>query len=118
MFHGKPALPSGRYSSVATTIFTSLLVAFIVATRWPLAPRYLYYFDSVNFALALENFNPALHQPQPPGYPLFVALARVFHLWIAAPHFVFLVMGILAALGAVVLIRILAREMFGEPAGT
>jgi 4-amino-4-deoxy-L-arabinose transferase-like glycosyltransferase len=99
-------------------VFALITLIFLISTRWPLAPKYLYYFDSVNFALALDNFNPALHQPQPPGYPLFVALARVFHLWIAAPHFVFLVMGILAALGAVVLIRILAREMFGEPAGT
>jgi len=98
-------------------IFAAITLIFLIATRWPLAPKYLYYFDSVNFALALDNFTPALHQPQPPGYPLFVALARVFHLWIAPPHRVFLVMGILAALGAVVLIRILAREMFGEPAG-
>lgn len=35
--------------------------------------------DSVNFALALERFDPRLHQPHPPGYPVYVALARLVH---------------------------------------
>src|SRR5690242_20716392 len=99
------AWAAGSPRPVPMSVFTAVTLLFLVVTRWPLAPKYLYYFDSVNFALALEDFNPALHQPQPPGYPLFVALARVFHLWIAAPHRVFLAIGILAALGAVVLIR-------------
>lgn len=33
--------------------------------------------DSQNFALALRDFNPALHQPHPPGYPIFVALGKL-----------------------------------------
>ena len=112
------ALAAGGRPLLTTGAFAVVTLLFLIATRWPLAPKYLYYFDSVNFALALDDFNPAVHQPQPPGYPLFVGLARLFHFWIAAPHRVFLVMGILAALGAVLLIRILAREMFGQPAGT
>lgn len=33
--------------------------------------------DSQNFALALRDFNPSLHQPHPPGYPIFVALGKL-----------------------------------------
>jgi hypothetical protein len=33
--------------------------------------------DSQNFALALRDFNPALHQPHPPGYPIFIALGKL-----------------------------------------
>jgi hypothetical protein len=36
--------------------------------------------DSQNFALALRDFNPALHQPHPPGYPVFVALGKLARL--------------------------------------
>jgi hypothetical protein len=39
-------------------------------------PRSLEDIDSVNFALALHDFNIAKHQPHPPGYPVFVALGR------------------------------------------
>ena len=33
--------------------------------------------DSVNFALALHDFDIRKHQPHPPGYPVVVALGRV-----------------------------------------
>jgi len=33
--------------------------------------------DSINFALGLHHFDPALHQPHPPGYPVYIALGRV-----------------------------------------
>ena len=98
-------------------LFTAAILIFIVASRWALAPPYLYYFDSANFALALKNFNPALHQPQPPGYPLFVALTRLLHLWIREPETVFLVAGLLAACAAAALIRVLASSLFGRAAG-
>jgi len=106
-----------RERSASPAVWFGVLCLYLVATRWPLAPHYLYYFDSANFALALENFNPALHQPQPPGYPLFVGLTRIIHLLVWRPEHVFLIAGLLAACAAVVLIRLLAREMFGAPAG-
>lgn len=93
------------------------LLVFVAATRWTLAPHYLYYFDSANFALALENFNPALHQPQPPGYPLFVALTRLIHLWVVRPEHVFVIAGLVAAFGAILLIRALTTDLFGREAG-
>ncbi|MEO8070969.1 MAG: hypothetical protein ABI652_06175, partial [Acidobacteriota bacterium] len=40
-------------------------------------PETLEDIDSVNFALGVESFDIALHRPHPPGYPVFVALARV-----------------------------------------
>ena len=39
-------------------------------------PRSLEDIDSVNFALALHDFDVAKHQPHPPGYPVFIALGR------------------------------------------
>ena len=108
-------LPGWRTFAPAS-IYTLALFAFIAATRLPLGPHYLYYFDSANFALAMERFNPALHQPQPPGYPLFVALTRIIHLWIARPEQVMLVAGLLAACAATWLIYLLVSRMFGRSA--
>jgi len=39
---------------------SALVLLLVTATRWPVAPKYLYYFDSVNFALALDEFSPCL----------------------------------------------------------
>ena len=33
--------------------------------------------DSVNFALGVEHFDVARHQPHPPGYPVYIALAKL-----------------------------------------
>jgi len=33
--------------------------------------------DSLNFALGVRDFDPARHQPHPPGYPLFIALGKL-----------------------------------------
>ncbi len=93
------------------------LILLLLATRIPLVPEYLYYFDSVNFALALEDFNPARHQPQPPGYPAFVLLARLLHLFLPSPEIALAASGLIAAVGAIWLVRILAGAMFGPGAG-
>jgi len=34
--------------------------------------------DSTNFVLAIDHYDPAQHQPHPPGYPIHVAFGRVF----------------------------------------
>lgn len=102
--------------ATAPALMTALL-AFIAVSRCATAPHHLYYFDSANFALALEHFDPALHQPQPPGYPLFVALTRLIHLLVARPEAVFVVAGLIAAFAAVFLVRGLAADLFGREAG-
>jgi hypothetical protein len=91
--------------------------AVILLTRWLIAPRYLYYFDSINFALALEEFDPSRHQPQPPGYPLFVALGRILHWFVPEVELVFLLAGAIGATLAVLLLWLLGEHMFGRKEG-
>ena len=53
------------------------LAAAFIATHAPFLPPSLEDIDSINFALGLRHFDPALHQPHPPGYPIFIALGRL-----------------------------------------
>jgi hypothetical protein len=48
-----------------------------VAAHLPFLPQSLEDIDSINFALGLRHFDPALHQPHPPGYPLYIGLGHV-----------------------------------------
>ncbi|MFQ5560640.1 MAG: glycosyltransferase family 39 protein, partial [Nitrospinota bacterium] len=34
--------------------------------------------DSVNFVLGIEEYNPLIHQPHFPGYPVYIFLGKVF----------------------------------------
>jgi hypothetical protein len=55
----------------------SLAVAalFVAAHATSVAPS-LEDIDSINFALGLRDFDPARHQPHPPGSPVYIAVGR------------------------------------------
>ncbi len=42
--------------------------------------------DSVNFALGLRDFDPGLHRPHPPGYPIYIALGKLANLVLGEPE--------------------------------
>ena len=58
------------------TAAVTLLLIFLAA-HLALLPRTLEDLDSVNFALGVRHFDVAHHQPHPPGYPVFIALAKM-----------------------------------------
>ncbi len=53
------------------------LLLIFLAAHLLLLPRTLEDLDSINFALGVRHFDVALHQPPPPGYPVFIGLAKV-----------------------------------------
>jgi hypothetical protein len=57
-----------------------LLAALFFALHLPFLPRSLEDVDSINFALGIRDFDVVLHQPHPPGYPLFILAARALNL--------------------------------------
>jgi hypothetical protein len=61
----------------------ALAVLFLLA-HLSLLPPTLEDVDSINFALGARDFDVARHQPHPPGYPLFVALAKASTLVLSA----------------------------------
>jgi hypothetical protein len=55
-----------------------LALAFL-ALHLSYLPASLEDLDSINFALGLRDFDVARHQPHPPGYPVFIAAARIVY---------------------------------------
>ncbi|HEV3484359.1 MAG TPA: hypothetical protein VG106_03055, partial [Vicinamibacterales bacterium] len=53
------------------------LAILFLAAHLPSLPPSLEDLDSVNFALGVREFDVAQHQPHPPGYPVYIALARI-----------------------------------------
>ena len=91
----------------------TLFLAVLAFSRLRYAPKYLFYFDNANFAFALRYFNPALHQPQPPGYPAFVGLLKVVYLATGDANRALLVAGLLGSILAMWLLWIWSSRMFG-----
>src|SRR3954467_1920439 len=71
-----------KASDSAQSELPSRRAVYAVAGAWllahlPFLAPALEDIDSINFALGLHHFDPALHQPHPPGYPVFIALGRL-----------------------------------------
>ncbi len=97
---------------------TAALVAAVFVTRLPLATGTLYAFDSANYALAVrDRYNVAFHQPHPPGYPLYVAVAWVINLAAHDANRALVFEGVLLSAVAVGCTVGVARALYGRTAG-
>ncbi len=56
------------------------LLLITILSRIPFRSQVLYHWDSVNFAFAMQRFDVAAEQPQPPGYIAYVWLCRLVDL--------------------------------------
>src|SRR5216684_2738586 len=94
----------------------ALLVAAVVLTRILFRSHYLYDIDSVNFALALDHFDPTVYQPHPPGYFLYVMLGRLVNGIFNDANAALVAVSIAASAAAVILIYGLTESWFGRRA--
>ncbi|MGH2459413.1 MAG: hypothetical protein ACRDIY_11160 [Chloroflexota bacterium] len=85
-----------------------------LALYFPSRQHALYHEDSVGFAFAIHSFNLAAHQPQSPGYPLYVATLRVVErLTGLSDNDTMVLVSMGATVLAVVLFYLLARSWLG-----
>ncbi|MBI4473000.1 MAG: DUF2723 domain-containing protein [Acidobacteria bacterium] len=90
-----------------------LVLTAVLLTRFSWTPTFLWT-DNVNLAYALETFDPRLHQPQPPGYPLFVVFARLVHFFVPSVEVTFWIISVVVTIGAACVLYWLANRMFSQ----
>ncbi len=95
---------------------SAILIAVTALTRFAFRSHFLYDIDSVNFGLALQRFDPVVHQPHPPGYFLYVRLGMLSHTIFHDPNTALVAISILASCGTVAMIHLLASVWFGRAA--
>lgn len=69
------ALPADR-RRLSLTLVALVAAAATLLLRVPFAADRLWDHDSVQFALAVADFDLAAHTPHPPGYPLYVGVLK------------------------------------------
>lgn len=108
--------------ATGTGIRTEAITAFAfalatIATRFPFRSHRVFNWDAVNFVLALHDYDVRLHHPQPPGYPVFVAMGRIVQVVIHDANTALVIVAMLLSAGAVASIYLLGRTLFGQAAG-
>ncbi len=100
-------------------------VAWLPRSAWPLiagaAALALYLssrsislddFDSYSFVLALRQFDLALQQPQPPGFPVYIALGRLLNLALPDPRVALTTLAALGGAASVAVVCWLGQTIF------
>ncbi len=93
------------------------LVAITLLTRIPYATKFLFAWDSGTVALGTQHYNLALHEPHPPGYVLYVLLAKIVNYFANDINAVLVWISIISSILAVVFLYLLGKEMFGRSVG-
>ncbi|HYR89263.1 MAG TPA: glycosyltransferase family 39 protein [Terriglobia bacterium] len=93
-----------------------VMLGLLLLTRLPAMANYLS-IDNINLALSLEKFDPRVHQPQPPGYPFFVAFGRLVNFVFRDAQRTFVVIPILVTGLSLLAAFHLGSRMFSPWAG-
>lgn len=89
-----------------------ILVAFLLRLQF-ISP-WLEDWDSVQFAQAMHEFSLILHQPHPPGYPLYILLGKFFLLPLGNDNLALSFLSVLLGSLTVVPLYLLSKKMFGN----
>ena len=89
----------------------------IIATRIPFMSKFLYDWDSVNYALSFITFDISRHQPHPPGYIFYVALGRMVNNVFNDPNTALIIISIAFSIFTVVILYFLGKELFNQKIG-
>ena len=104
-----------HYSSKKVdVIISAVLTILILITRIPFVSKYLYEWDSVNYALGFEKFDIVHHQPHPPGYIFYIGLGRAVNAVFNDPNTTMVFISIMFSIITVILIYFLAKQMFSR----
>ena len=94
----------------------ALLALVAIAVRLPFRAEFLTNWDSVNFALGVEAFDLASHQPHPPGYLGWVELSRLATHLTGDPNAAMTLLSALSGAAATALAFLLARRFVSRRA--
>ncbi|MBN1276884.1 MAG: glycosyl transferase, partial [Deltaproteobacteria bacterium] len=81
-------------SSINNIAYPAFFFIVTILTRLPFTSRLLYHWDSVQFALGLEDYDITVHQPHPPGYFLYVMLGRLVYFFIRDANYALIIISI------------------------
>jgi hypothetical protein len=104
-----PERREGKWSDLGLAGALSLLT---ILSRIPYRARMLYNWDAVQFALALQEYNVAKHQPHPPGYVLYVVIGRLLNGLVGDPNQSYVVLAIMASGLTTFVVYFLAKSLY------
>lgn len=102
------------FTQHSNAYWLSVVFLVVAITRYIGHSRYLYSTDSALYALAFEKYDISLHQPQPPGYPLYILLGKLFYWIVGDANLALVLISVLFSVLATWAIWRLAKKIYGS----
>lgn len=74
---------------------------------------YTFDFDAANYSLGVQHFDITNHRPHPPGYPLWIASAKMVTLLVRDSRIAQTLLAALFGIGAVIFFFLVAKKLLG-----
>ena len=100
------------FAAVAPFAVFAAFASTFLAFHLPYLPKSLEDLDSINFALGVRHFDVAAHQPHPPGYPLYILMAKGLSTVVGSEVTALSVLSVVCGALGVIAIAALARRLF------
>jgi hypothetical protein len=96
-------------------ILAAVLSALVLALHFLFIPLTIWEYDESFFLMGIEKFEPLIHHPPPPGYPLYMAFGKlVHHVTGLAPFYTLLAVSFLATAAGFVAFAAAFRRLTGS----
>jgi hypothetical protein len=106
------ANPGERWTAIERVAAVGLALGWLI--RWPFHARYLYEWDSGQYALGALEFDVYRHQPHPPGYPLWILLLKGLRIFVPDLNLAQILLSFLLVGASAAVFYLLARRTHGR----
>src|SRR3990172_7970607 len=91
------------------------LIALI--SRAPLVEKFQSHWDGPDYSIAVVRYSFEQHTPTPPGYPLYIATGKFFHIFFHDPHKAILFVSVFGSITGVIAFYLVGRKMYNSAVG-
>src|SRR5579864_1750546 len=90
--------------------FLFAIIAFI--SRAPLVEHIQSHWDGPQYSIAVVRYSYEQQTPAPPGYPLYIALGKLFYIFFQDPHKSILAISVFSSVIGSVILYLIGKNMF------
>jgi hypothetical protein len=103
---------------IRTDLYAAILLTLIgIISRVPFVEKVQSFWDGPQYTIGLIRYSFVQQTPAAPGYPYFIGLGKLFHVFIQDPHTSIVAVGVLASILGAITLYFVGLKMFNRFVG-
>lgn len=95
----------------------AVIIFITLISRLPLIEKFQSHWDGPDYSIAVVRYSLAEHTPTPPGYPLYIAAGKFFHLFVDDPHTSIVLVSVLASVVGALAFYTFGKKIYNRNVG-